>query len=96
VYAGKTAASFVSLLTFHQTQSDLISIPVDRPAMRETTALGAAIASGLAVGVWKNLDELKDINTVGGTVFEPKLSKEDANKKFERWENAVKACSGFV
>jgi glycerol kinase len=64
--------------------------------MRETTALGAAIAAGLAIGTWKNLDELKHINTVGGTVFEPKISKEDSKKKFERWEKAVYTCSGFV
>ena len=48
-----------------QTQCDLISIPVDRPKMRETTALGAAFAAGLAVGVWSDFDELKKINTVG-------------------------------
>jgi len=79
-----------------QTQSDLISIPVDRPKMRETTALGAAIAAGLAVGIWKNLDELKDINTVGGTVFEPKMPKDASKKLFERWEKAVYTSSGFV
>ena len=80
----------------NKTQSDLISIPVDRPKMRETTALGAAIAAGLAVGVWKNLDELKDINTTGGAVFEPQMSKESSKKLFERWEKAVYTCSGFV
>jgi glycerol kinase len=48
-----------------QTQCDLISIPVDRPKMRETTALGAAFAAGLACGLWKDFDELKKINTVG-------------------------------
>jgi len=79
-----------------QTQADLISIPVDRPKMRETTALGAAIASGLAVGMWRDLDELKDINTKGGSVFEPKIAKGDSAKRFERWEKAVHACSRFV
>jgi glycerol kinase len=48
-----------------QTQCDLISIPVDRPKMRETTALGAAFAAGLAVGLWKDFDELKQINLRG-------------------------------
>jgi glycerol kinase len=64
--------------------------------MRETTALGAAIAAGLAVGVWKDLDELKDINTRGGTVFEPKMPKETSGKLFERWEKAVYTSSGFT
>lgn len=48
-----------------QTQCDLISIPVDRPKMRETTALGAAFAAGLAVSTWQDFDELKKINTKG-------------------------------
>lgn len=56
-----------------QTQADLSGIPVDRPAMRETTALGAAIAAGLATGVWAGLDDLRLVNAIGRTVFEPKL-----------------------
>jgi len=79
-----------------QTQCDLISIPVDRPKMRETTALGAAFAAGLACGVWKDFEELKKINTVGGTVFEPKAQKEESKKMFERWEKAVYTVTGFV
>ncbi|RDI76596.1 hypothetical protein Vi05172_g13395 [Venturia inaequalis] len=79
-----------------QTQCDLISIPVDRPKMRETTALGAAFAAGLACGVWKDFDELKKINTVGGAVFEPKMPKEASRKMFDRWEKAVYTCTGFV
>ena len=71
-------------------------MPVDRPKMRETTALGAAIAAGLAAKVWKGLDELRDVNSVDGTVFEPKISKEDSRKLFERWEKAVYTSSGFV
>jgi glycerol kinase len=64
--------------------------------MRETTALGAAIAAGLAVGVWKDLSELQDINSQGGSVFEPQLDKEKSKKLFERWEKAVYASAGFV
>ncbi|KMU78450.1 glycerol kinase [Coccidioides immitis RMSCC 3703] len=47
-----------------QTQADLISIPVIRPAMRETTAFGAAIAAGLAVGFWEGIEELQNVNTM--------------------------------
>ncbi|KIW00193.1 glycerol kinase [Verruconis gallopava] len=79
-----------------QTQCDLISIPVDRPKMRETTALGAAFAAGLAVGTWNDFEELKQINTKGGTVFEPKMPKEESKRLYERWEKAVYNCSGFV
>ncbi|KAF1991932.1 glycerol kinase [Aulographum hederae CBS 113979] len=78
-----------------QTQADLIGIPVKRPAMRETTALGAAIAAGLAVGVWKGLEELREVNMVGSTVFEPKMVEEKREGMFGRWEKAVKTCTGF-
>ncbi|KLJ07853.1 glycerol kinase [Blastomyces silverae] len=79
-----------------QTQSDIISIPVHRPAMRETTALGAAIAAGLAVGVWEGLEELRTVNTDGRTVFTPAISKEEAASKFSRWEKAVQMCKGWA
>jgi glycerol kinase len=73
----------------------LISIPVDRPLMRETTALGAAIAAGFAVGVWKDFSDLESINSEGGTVFEPQLEKDKSKKAFERWEKAVYSAAGF-
>ncbi|KAL3460270.1 hypothetical protein BJX64DRAFT_188232 [Aspergillus heterothallicus] len=79
-----------------QTQADLISIPVYRPKMRETTALGAAIAAGLAVGLWRNFAELRDINRSGGTVFRPQMSLEKSRGLFKRWEKAVGMCRGWV
>jgi glycerol kinase len=79
-----------------QTQSDLISIPVNRPEMRETTALGAAIAAGLAVGVWQSIDELKTVNTEGVTTFKPAISKEESDVRFGRWEKAVEMSKGWA
>lgn len=79
-----------------QTQADLISIPVRRPAMRETTALGAAIAAGLAVGVWESIDELKVVNQEGVTSFKPAISQEDAEARFARWEKAVEMSKGWA
>ena len=79
-----------------QTQSDLISIPVVRPAMRETTALGAAIAAGLAVGVWDGIDELKAVNMEGSTTFKPAISKEESSSRFARWEKAVEMSKGWA
>ncbi len=79
-----------------QTQADLISIPVKRPAMRETTALGAAIAAGLAVGVWESIEELKKVNTEGSTSFSPKISQEDSEKRFAQWERAVQMSKGWA
>ncbi|OOF99166.1 hypothetical protein ASPCADRAFT_42513 [Aspergillus carbonarius ITEM 5010] len=79
-----------------QIQADLISIPVYRPEMRETTALGAAIAAGLAVGIWHNFAELRNINRAGGSVFRPKISREKSAESFALWEKAVRMSRGWV
>ncbi|TGO52208.1 hypothetical protein BOTNAR_0331g00040 [Botryotinia narcissicola] len=79
-----------------QIQADLISIPVERPRMLETTALGAAIAAGFAVGVWETFDELKNINTIGKTEFHPKITPEESKEKFSRWTKAVEMCKGWL
>lgn len=64
--------------------------------MRETTALGAAIAAGLAVGMWRNFAELRDINRGGGAVFEPQITREASANKFGEWEKAVQMSRGWV
>ncbi|KAL8365469.1 hypothetical protein RB595_004332 [Gaeumannomyces hyphopodioides] len=79
-----------------QTQSDIIGIPVNRPAMRETTALGAAIAAGFAVGVWESFDDLKEVNRAGNTIFKPQIKAEEAAQRFGRWEKAVEMCRGWT
>ena len=79
-----------------QTQADLTGIRVDRPRMRETTALGAAIAAGLATGVWREVGDIKEVNQVGRTIFEPKLERKKADKMFRKWEQAVEMSRGWV
>jgi glycerol kinase len=64
--------------------------------MRETTALGAAIAAGFAVDVWKEFDELKEINQKDRMVFEPNISEEESNKMFKKWGRAVEMCRGWL
>ena len=64
--------------------------------MRETTALGAAIAAGLAVGLWRNFTELRDINRAGGAVFEPRITREESASRFGEWEKAVRMSKGWV
>jgi glycerol kinase len=64
--------------------------------MRETTALGAAIAAGLAVGLWRNFAELRDINRAGGAVFEPQIPPEKSAEMFGLWEKAVHMSEGWV
>jgi glycerol kinase len=78
-----------------QTQADIIGIPVDRPVMRETTALGAAIAAGFAVDIWKEFDELKNLNKEDRTVFEAKLDAKKSEKMFKKWEQAVEMSRGW-
>ncbi|KAJ4310867.1 Glycerol kinase [Fusarium piperis] len=79
-----------------QTQADLSGVPVDRPAMRETTALGAAIAAGLATGVWNELEELHEVNRKGRKVFKPQLDIKDRSRMRKRWERAVDMSKGWL
>ncbi|KAK4941377.1 Glycerol kinase [Elasticomyces elasticus] len=78
-----------------QTQSDIIQIPVDRPKMRETTALGAAIAAGFAVKVWKSFDELKEVNKEGRFFFKPQVGQKESDKMYRRWSKAVEMSKGW-
>ena len=79
-----------------QTQADLVGIPVVRPKMSETTALGAAIAAGFAAGVWKSFDELKEVNTAGQTTFEPKMDEKSSKRMLKKWERAVQMSKGWL
>lgn len=79
-----------------QTQANLIGIPVDRPAMRETTALGAAIAAGFAVDIWKEFDELKAINQKDRVIFQPDLDVAKSDAMFKKWRRAVQMCKGWL
>jgi glycerol kinase len=72
-----------------QFQADLLGIPVVRPKVVETTALGAAYLAGLAVGVYKGLDELAAQWQVGRR-FEPVMPREQAQALIARWDHAVR------
>lgn len=73
-----------------------MGIDVDRPAMRETTALGAAIAAGFAVGVWKNVEELGMINREGRSTFSPRTDQASRDRGFELWTRAVNKAEGWI
>ncbi|MFH0916058.1 MAG: glycerol kinase GlpK [bacterium] len=70
-----------------QLQADILGIPVVRPRVRETTALGAAALAGLAVGFWSEAD----IRGLAGTdrVFEPRMAPEEQQHLYREWERAV-------
>ncbi|KAL8921548.1 MAG: hypothetical protein Q9208_005702 [Pyrenodesmia sp. 3 TL-2023] len=79
-----------------QTQADIINIPVDRPVMRETTALGSAIVAGFAVGVWTDFEELKEINKENRTIFKPQISAGESGKMYKKWTKAVEMSKGWL
>ncbi|MBZ4211482.1 MAG: glycerol kinase GlpK [Rhodoferax sp.] len=72
-----------------QFQADLLGIPVVRPAITETTALGAAYLAGLATGVYRGTDELTDLWQVERR-FLPTLATSRATELMEQWEHAVR------
>ncbi|RIK92406.1 MAG: glycerol kinase [Burkholderiales bacterium] len=72
-----------------QFQSDLLGIPVVRPAITETTALGAAYLAGLATGVWRDTEELARLWRIGRS-FSPTMSRDRAQSLMRGWERAVR------
>lgn len=79
-----------------QIQSDVLNIEVVRPEMRETTALGAAIAAGLATGIWESLDSLNDVNVEGQSIFKPRISNEEKNRMYAGWKEAIVRSLGWA
>ncbi|PKS08756.1 hypothetical protein jhhlp_004809 [Lomentospora prolificans] len=78
-----------------QIQSDIIGIPVKRPMTLEATALGAAIAAGMAVGIWNSFEDLNKLEK-SRAVFEPKITAKEASRRFARWEKAVEMSRGWL
>lgn len=74
-----------------QFQSDISSVEVIRPALTEATAQGAAFLAGLAVGFYKDRDELRTIVT-GSDSFHPSIEEEKRQELLDGWSNAVGAC----
>jgi glycerol kinase len=71
-----------------QLQADILGIPVVRPVVRETTALGAAYAAGLAVGAWESTDALRRLWKADRT-FEPEWSEDRRESSFHSWKRAI-------
>ena len=78
-----------------QTQADLVSIPIVRPKMRETTALGAAYAAGLATGFWRDTDELRT-HWSESRRWEPQWSEEQRAQGYAGWKMAVERTLDWV
>lgn len=72
-----------------QSQSDISNVPIKRPACVETTAMGAAYLAGLAVGYWKNQEDVLN-NWQIDNVFMPNITEEERTQKIKGWNKAVK------
>jgi len=78
-----------------QFQSDILNIPVLRPVIKETTALGAAYAAGLAVGFYSNLEDLRQ-NWAVETTWEARMDAEQREHLYRGWKKAVTRSFDWV
>jgi glycerol kinase len=78
-----------------QFQADILGVPVIRPQVAETTALGAAYAAGLAVGFWKNVQDLRR-NWAKDKEWLPKMDAEHRDKQYKGWKKAVTKTFDWV
>jgi glycerol kinase len=78
-----------------QIQADVLGVPVSRPQVAETTALGAAYAAGLAVGFWSSTDELRE-NWHEDRRWEPQWSEERREEGYRGWKKAVERTLDWV
>ena len=81
--------------TLMQFQADLLGVPVIRPTVSETTALGAAYAAGLAVGVWSEIDDLR-ANWGKDAIWRPQMDLEVREKIYAGWKKAVTRTFDWV
>ncbi|CAI9394779.1 glycerol kinase GlpK [Niallia sp. Sow4_A1] len=77
-----------------QFQGDILNVPVERPVVNETTALGAAYLAGLAVGYWKDQSEIAEQWSLDRS-FEPKMEEDRREELYLGWKKAVKATMAF-
>jgi glycerol kinase len=77
-----------------QFQADLLGVPVVRPKVLETTALGAAYLAGLATGVWTSREQIAKQWKVAKR-FEPKMRREEAARRLEEWKRALERAKGW-
>ena len=78
-----------------QTQADISNAPVLRPSCVETTAMGAAYLAGLAVGYWKNTEDIRK-NWAVDRQFAPAISEQERQKRIRGWKRAVACTAGWA
>lgn len=77
-----------------QFQADILNTSIERSYIAETTALGAAYLSGLAVGFWRDIAEIKQVKP-NQSLFNPEMSEDDRHKYYQGWQLAVKSTQMF-
>jgi glycerol kinase len=78
-----------------QFQADVLGVPVIRPTVAETTSLGAAYAAGLAVGFWKEVNDLR-ANWGKDKDWSPKMDKAEVDREYKQWKKAVTRTFDWV
>ncbi len=78
-----------------QFQADILDVPVVRPVITETTALGAAYAAGLAVGFWSGTDDIR-ANWAEDKVWHPAMPDDERVRRYEEWNKAVERTYGWA
>jgi glycerol kinase len=78
-----------------QIQADVLGVPVQRPAVVETTALGAAYLAGLATGFWSDLEEVMRQWQVDAE-FSPQIPQAQRDALYRNWHRAVECARGWV
>ena len=76
-------------------QADILNVPVVQPKIMETTSIGVAFAAGLAVGIWKDIDEIQSLWSVART-YKPKMSDETRTKYISGWKKALTKSFGWI
>jgi glycerol kinase len=78
-----------------QLQADQLQVPVSRPRVAESTALGAAYLAGLAEGVWASLDEVAGVGALDAELA-PRVSRASADLRYAGWRRAVDRARGWA
>ena len=78
-----------------QFQADMINVPVVKPKIMETTSMGAAFGAGLAVGVWKDLNEIRELWSEAER-FQPQMDSTVRDKNWAGWKKAITRSLGWI
>ncbi|HEY8590508.1 MAG TPA: FGGY-family carbohydrate kinase, partial [Naasia sp.] len=91
----KVDGGMIANNTLMQFQADILGVPVVRPVVAETTALGAAYAAGLAVGFWSDLDDLRK-NWQEDSRWTPNMDDAERDRTYRLWKKAVTKTFDWV